>query len=257
MTVRVMYDLSAFSHSLRETDHSPLVPSKQSRARIHAYASVEFLEELAPLRANSHPDFQKILDEYVKATCGRMMRPGNELVLHEVEAGRPLTRDEAMLSQDDYLNAINLLGERSVDSLVADCVRDKKHKYAEVMNDHFAQIWQEPDLNRDTMKRWFSAVENQLQACGKGFFQRTDIDYSQLPHVRASILYLAVKHYQRALNGRQHDKGDLYDHRYFVESVTLGHLVTNDKDLKRTACQITDSNIVVYDLEGFKASMRL
>ena len=257
VTVRVMYDLNAFSHSLQGTDHSPLVPSKQSPARIRAYASVEFLEELAPLRANSHPDFQRIFDEYVKATYGRMIRPGNELVLHEVEAGRPLTRDEAMLSSDGYLKAINLLGEGSVDSLVADSVRDKTHKYAEAMNDQFAQIWQESDLNRDTIKGWFNAVENQLQSCGEGFFRRTDIDYRQLPHVRASILYLAVKHYQRALNGRQHDKGDLYDQRYLVESVTLGHLVTNDKDLKRTACQITDSNIVVYDLEEFKASMRL
>ena len=127
-----------------------------------------------------------------------------------------------------------------------------------MMNSHFTVMLDQLDLRSkkhvevsDVFTGWFRNIESQLQVCGESAFGRTDIEYQRLPHVRASLLYIAVKHFQKAVNKKQHDKGDLYDHRYFVESVTLGNLVTNDKDLMRTVRSIESSGVNVYNLEEF------
>ena len=256
-----MFDLSAFSH-LASQDDSPIsFLHARDRKRIRAYASFAFLEELASLRTTNPDLFHKIREHYVEATFPRLILPWNDLVLSEVREGRPITRDEAVLSEADYFRVINHLAEDNVSDLVANEVKRRKQEYDAEMNDAHRNMLEDP-LLRDkreiprAFEAWFADAERFLQSRGERIFKRRDIEYRRLPHVRMFLFYFFTKLYQATVDRRRHQKGDGYDRAYVVESVTLGHFVTDDKNLRRTANQIKKSGIVVYNLDEFIASTK-
>ena len=162
------------------------------------------------------------------------------------------------------MEAINLLGEEGIDDFVATEVLSKKKNYATEMNDTLKRMLQDPDLREhtrrdvaDAFKRWFEGAGDLLQDWGESVFGRGDIEYKTLPHIRMFIYYFFVKHFQSNVDGKKHQNGDLYDRMYLVESVTLGHFVTDDKDLKRTAELINGTDHRTYDLSGFLHEMGL
>ena len=256
-----MFDLSAFSHLVSQNDSPNSFLHARDRKRTRAYASFAFLEELASLRTTDPGLFHRIREHYVDATFPRLVLPWNELVLSEVREGRAITRDEALLSEADYLRIINHLAEDNVNELVANEVRRRKQEYEAEMNDAHGNMLEAP-LLRDkseiprAFKEWFANAERFLQSRGERIFKRPDIEYGRLPHVRAFLFYFFTKLYQATVDRRRHQKGDGYDRAYVVESVTPGHLVTDDKNLQRTAKQIKNSTIVVYNLEEFIASTK-
>ena len=69
----------------------------------------------------------------------------------------------------------------------------------------------------------------------KRIFRRPGTDFTKLPHVTAYFGYFFVKHYQSMNQERNHRGSDLYDEGYYIESTTLGNLLTCDQDLIRTA----------------------
>ena len=254
-----MFDLSAFSNLVSQNDSPNSFLHARDRKRTRAYASLAFLEELASLRTTKPGLFDRIREHYVDVTFPRLVRPSNELVLSEVREGRAITRDEALLSEADYLRFINLLAEGDVNELVANGVQQRKLTYGAEMNDAHVNMLEEPLLRdknetRHAFKEWFANAEYFVQSRGERIFKRRDIEYGRLPHVRTFLFFFFAKLYQATVDRRRHQDGDGYDRAYAVESVTLGHLVTDDKNLKRTAKQVKNSGIAVYSLEEFIAS---
>ena len=261
MTTRVMFDLSAFSHLVSQNDSPISFLHARDRKRTRAYASFAFLEELASLKTTDPDRFDRIREHYVEATFPRLILPWNELVLSEVREGRPITRDEALLSEGDYLRIINHLTEGDVNELVAKEVKQRKLTYEAEMNDAHVNMLENPLLRdknetRHAFKEWFANAEHFVQSRGERIFKRRDIEYGRLPHVRTLLFYFFAKLYQATVDRRRHQEGDGYDRAYVVESVTLGHLVTDDKNLKRTAAQVKNSGIEIYNIEEFIASTR-
>lgn len=258
MLTRVMFDLSAFSDFVSHNESSATLLQSRNRKRIRAYASFAFLEELAPLRATNPALFHSIRKHYVQATFPRLILPGNELVLSEVREGRPITREEALLSETDYMQVINHLAEEDVRDLIVNEVRRRKHNYESQMNDAHCSMMKDPLLRdeseiRHAFKDWFANAEGFLQSRGEKIFGRRDIRYARLPHVRMFLFCFFARLYQATVDRRKHQEGDGYDRAYLVESVTIGHLVTNDRNLRSTAKQIKNSGIAVYSLDEFIA----
>ena len=261
MTTRVLFDLSAFSHLVSNNDFPISFLNTQDRTRTRAYGSFTFLEELVSLRRSDPNLFHKIREHYVDVTFPRLILPWNELVLKEVREGRPIARNEALLSESDYLTIINHLSEDNIDVLVAHEVKRRKQKYEAEMNEAHSKMMDDPLLHdrsetRHAFREWFENAEHFLQSRGERIFQRRDIEYGRLPHVRTFLYYFFTKLYQATVDRRRHQRGDGYDRAYVVESVTLGHLVTDDKNMMRTAKQIKNSDIVVYNLDEFIASAK-
>ncbi len=261
MFTRVMFDLSAFSHLVSRHDYPDIIRHSQDRDHIQAYATLALLEELAPLRTTDPVLFDRIREHYVNVTFPRLMRPWNELVLREVREGRPIIRDEALLPEDTYVEIIDHVAEDNISDIVANEAKRRKHEYEEEMNDAHRNMLEDPLLNdsstseiRHVFTEWFANSERFIQSRGERVFTRRDIQYGQLPHVRTFLLYFFARLLQATVDRRRHQEGDGYDRAYLVESVTLGHLVTDDKSLRRTARQITNSGIVVYNLKEFIAT---
>ncbi len=263
MFTRVMFDLSAFSHLVSQHDSPDSIRHSQDREHTRAYASLALLEELAPLRTTDPVLFDRIREHYVDVTFPRLMRPWNELVQLEVREGRPITRDEALLSEDTYVEIINLLAEDNVSETVAHEVNRRKQEYETGMNGAHSNMLEDPLLNhsstseiRHGFAEWFANAECFIQSRGERFFKRRDIEYGRLPHARTFLFYFFAKLCQATVDRRKHHEGDGYDRAYVIESVTLGHLVTDDNNLRRTARQITNSGIEVYNFMEFIASTK-
>ena len=262
MAIHIIYDLDAFSHSIKD-GRSPLADPAFFDVAVLAYASFAFLEELAPLR-RAEPDlYRAIRKYYISATCPRLILPGNEIARRESVAGRPLSRRECLLGEDDYFGAINLLLDDDLD-ILSDEVRDRKNRYAADMAESLARLLEDPSVKemgnserKDTFAGVFSDRESSLQSRAESIYGRTDIDYGTLPHVRFFLDYFEAKKYQAHVSNRKFRRGELYDVSYLVEAVTLGNLVTDDKDLRDTAGLIVDGGeIRVFDLRRFLESHR-
>lgn len=257
MLTRAMFDLSAFSDFVSHNESSTTLLQSRNRKRMRTYASFAFLEELAPLSATNPALFHSIRKHCLQATFLRLTLPWNELVLSEVREGRPITRDEALLSEADYMQVINHLAEGDVHDLINE-VRQRKHNYKSQMSDAHCSMMKDPLLRdereiRQAFKDWFANAEGFLQSRGEKIFGRRDIQYARLPHVRVFLFCFFARLYQATVDRRKHQEGDGYDRAYLVESVTIGHLVTNDRNLRRTAKQIKNSGIAVYSLDEFIA----
>ena len=256
MTIRVIYDASAFADSLNSFGHSSLVRIC-TRTRVRACVSFEFFEELAPLRHSNHRHYNMILSEYSMATLGHLVLHVDELLKPEVSAGRPLTRDEIILPREDYQAAIDALAEEDTVKGVADDVSTRKRWYARWMNERQSRMRQDAVLLDQTQRNvacgfnsWFEEREALVQAWCERDFECSDVEYRCLPHVRASYFCLFEKLRQAASDRRPHDRGDLHDRAYIVASVLLGHLVSDDKDLRRTAKRI-NADLKIYSLQEF------
>lgn len=241
--MKVMFDLSTFSDMV---ERQALDNRMASGTRAIAYASFTFLEELAPLRKKDEQNFNSILDHYSSLTWGR--------ILLQAETGRPVTADDAVLPSEDHQGAINLLreGATAVD-VVGQEVSQRKQRYEEGMNraaESVKDVLSARGHGTSEIKKgfaeWLPAASEYLQDWGE-IFRRPGTDCTKLPHVTAYFGYFFVKHYQSMNQERNHRGSDLYDEGYYIESTTLGNLVTCDQDLIRTARLVPESTVVVHD----------
>ena len=249
--MKVMFDLSAFSDLV---ERQALDHRVATGKRAITYASFTFLEELAALRKKDERKFTAILDQYSSRTWGRIVLPWNELVRREAETGHPVTAVNAVLPSEDYHGAINLVREgATVVDVIDHEVAERKQRYQDDMNkaaESVKDVLSARGYSTSEIKKgfaeWLSAVPQYLQDWG-GIFHRASTDFTKLPHVAAYFGYFFVKHYQSMNQGRNHCGSDLYDEGYYIESTTLGNLVTCDRDLYRTAMLVPENAIRVHD----------
>ena len=235
--MKVMYDLSAFSDMVE----SHALDRLTSGRRAIAYASFSFLEELAPLR-KQEDQFNDILEQYCSITWGRIVLPWTELVTREVETGRPVTARHAVLPSEDYQEAINLLREgATIATAISQEVAQRKQRYEDGMNraaESVREVLGARGHGKSEIKKgfadWLRLAPEYLQDWGD-VFRLPGIDLTKLPHLMAYLGYFFVKHYQSMNQEKKHRGSDLYDQGYYIESTTLGNLVTCDRDLFRTA----------------------
>ena len=255
MSIHVMFDLDAFSHAVQDNES---VPQKlTSGTRVLAYASFAFLEEIAAIRKADVEFYRLLRDRYITFTYGRLVLPWNAIAIRESAAGRALERREVLLERSEYIDTVNLLQENEVDDL-AEEVKQRKTRYINGMNSALAGMLEDPqlrDLGRRDIKRgfsdWFSNGESILQSWGERVFRRKDVDYRKLPHVRLILYYFFAKQYHALVSDRKYREGELYDRAYLIEATTLGNLVTDDGDLRRTANIIPNNPVKVHSRLDF------
>ena len=252
-----MYDTNVWYNLVGDDDTEINVGS----TRIHGYASFSVLEELAKNQECEPKLYRRLIDKYFDATLGRLILPCSELVRLELNRGRPLTLEECLVSKECYYEVFNMaLEDGLVAEYVSGRVRTTKEDYETSLSTTFddlkSELQEQTPETRDIVKNWFNSFKDHIQECGEQAFGNTCIDYLRLPHVSTSLAYLAASHYLRATKGKNHRGNDLYDHRIYVESVTLGYLVTEDKSLRRTAelvskTGVSDQPIEVYGRAEF------
>ena len=237
-------------HSLGKLDE--LVSSK---SHIIPHASLSFLEELAGLYRVDNRKFSEILNWYRSQTWGRLIRPWTVLVRAESETKREtIPYPDSLEPREVFLRVMNVMGGGGafVEKLNQH-VEDGKHNSEVFLNQVSDWMWDQfaDDHFSEIKRHWRDfrqRIPQLIQSWGETRIE-PNRDYNRLQHFQAHFSFWYAKQFLAIAGGRKLEGNDAYDLGYYVEATTLGNLVTNDKDLKRTADLIPGNTINVCDGE--------
>ena len=249
-----MFDLNVVSRMHRMGRLDRLIPS---RSKVIPVASTTFLEELAGLYKADSRQFYQILDWYRSCTWGRLIKPWMLLVQREAENGKALSYSSALEPTRTFSEIFHAVSVSDFIATLDRRVWKKKSEIETAMNDAADQIRAQmkehgddnPEIKR-TWMHWLRKTPDLIQNWGEHFFG-SGCDYSKLPHLRAFFNCWYVKHYMAMTVGRRHRGSDQFDHGYYIESTTLGSLVTDDNNFRETVKLISGDTVHVYDETGW------
>ena len=246
-----MFDLDVVSHMHTLGRLAQLAPP---RSRVIPYASVTFLEELSGLYRKDKRRFSEILDWYRSHTWGRLMKPWATLVREETEIRkRALTYSDAMEPSDVFLRVVNTVSDGgALLEKLHQSVTCSKEVYKETLNrasefiqDQFREASDDSGEIKGKWRYYRQRIPELIQSWGERRFGGNR-NYNQLPHFQAFLSCWYVKHFLACTSPRKHQGSDIYDHGYYIESTTLGNLVTSDKTLRNTIKLIPGNRTRVY-----------
>lgn len=215
------------------------------------------LKELAGLAKKPTTLYLETLTEYEKIIQGKILQPGNVLMIEEGKQLRPLDFQKSLLSLPSSKNLLNnLKNYNKADLLFSVETQNNKHNYAPKMETAREQLLIESGLARESVKSitdefndWFRHFNEEIQSCFIHLFKiKSNFSVRELPHVSAYLGYFLTRIYERNTFNIKDKDNDFFDQLYFTDAAVVDFLVTDDKSFKRTALRVPNRTFDIINI---------
>lgn len=254
--MKILFDNNGFANLVQQSQHATHLHKLKNlvgRRKVTVVGCCTMLQELAGLAKTNSQLYLDTLSEYEQLAKGQILRPANELFIHEGQHLEPFDLQASLLDTQSATTILNNMKiPSSADGIFCEAKALKKN-HGKKMEATRIEVLSTPALIKEPhcsvvagYRDWFNHFPIVVQSWFVDMFKvKSDFPVGKLPHVSAFLGYALTRIYEsNVLNIKDRDN-DLFDRSYFTDTAVVDILVTNDRAFARTALRVPNREFEV------------
>lgn len=261
--MKLLFDSNSTSNILTKNEYYELYSKLNDLVRnsnLEIIGCCTFLYELSGL-ADNDEIYTDIINKYEELTNNRILIDSIHLMLKEIEIRESIHYDNSIFPDKDRVYILENMKDKNKASSLYQLVKQERNYYKVSMDDVTESILKylidSDRISKEIRigyREWFKNYDVYKQDWFEHLFpDSSDIRVETLSRVSAFFGYVLTRAYEYISLGKKDRESDSYDRSFYIDSVVVDALVTNDKAFTKTIMRIPDREIDVMNIQELES----